>query len=295
VLLLTSTSDKIQLITSAAGTVGVHADWIDLASGTVTAGRTNTNITTATTTDIVASPAASTSRNVKNLKISNNHASTANTVTLQHTDGATVIPLESVTLAAGERLALNEFGQMRVMDAMGREKLPGLGSPTGNSNVSDVVASAADTYLTGSSLAIGGRVQAASFFKWRMRATKTAAGTAAPVFNVRVGTAASTADTARATVTAGAQTAATDTGFFELDAILRSVGATAVIQMTLRMAHTGTTTGFQTTAQEQMLANTGASFDVTNAANVIGLSVNPGASGVWTFQEVTIEANNLIS
>lgn len=65
-LLLTSTSDKIQVVTSASGDIDVHATWLDSASGTVTPGRTNTvAIATATTTDVVAAPAASTYRNVQ--------------------------------------------------------------------------------------------------------------------------------------------------------------------------------------------------------------------------------------
>ena len=65
-LLLTSTSDKVRLTTSAAAAVDVHASYADNASGTITFGRTNTaQITTATTTDVVASPGASTSRTVQ--------------------------------------------------------------------------------------------------------------------------------------------------------------------------------------------------------------------------------------
>jgi hypothetical protein len=122
-LLLTSTSDKIQIVTSAAGAIHVHASWIDLASGVVSAGRTNTpSITTATTTDVVASPAASTARNVKELLISNAHASVTNTVTIQHTDGSNVIEIEKVNLAPGERISHREGVPMRIIDANGIEK-----------------------------------------------------------------------------------------------------------------------------------------------------------------------------
>lgn len=119
---LTSTSDKIQVITGSSGTVDVHASWSDIAAGVVTVGRTNTKITTATTTDVVASPAASTSRNVRTLIVSNNHASTANLVTLQHTDGTNVIPIESVNLQAGERMSYAEGHGLRVIDVNGVEK-----------------------------------------------------------------------------------------------------------------------------------------------------------------------------
>jgi len=50
-LILSSTSDIIRVVTSAAADVDVHASWVDNASGTITPGRTNTApITTATTT-----------------------------------------------------------------------------------------------------------------------------------------------------------------------------------------------------------------------------------------------------
>jgi hypothetical protein len=293
-LLLTSTSDKLQLITTSTATLDVHASFVDLAAGVVTAGRLNTKITTATTTDVVAAPGASTARNVKTLHISNNHASASNTVTVQHTDGTNVIPIESVTLSAGERLGYIEGVGMRVFDATGREKIPGLGLSVGNANTSDVVANAADTYLTGASLPIAGRLQAGSFFKWRFRATKTAAGIASATFNIRVGTAGTTVDASRCLFTSSAaQTAATDTSMFELDGIFRAVGATAVLSGVIRMDHTAADGAGMGTFR--YLTTLSASFDVTPAGTLIGVSCNPGASGVWTFQNVSIEANNLIA
>jgi hypothetical protein len=221
-ILLTSTSDKIQVVTSAAGQIDVHASYIDLASGTVSAGRLNSRISTATTTDIVAAPAASTTRNLKNLKVGNNHATVTNTVTVQHTDGTNVIALEQATLAPGERIGYEEGSGIRVFDSAGREKITNLGLPAGNSNLADVTANAAATYLTGGNLNIGGRIQAGSFFKWRLRASKTATGTTAPTIAVVTGPNATTGDTARVTHTSTAiQTAAIDSGMFEIDAIMR--------------------------------------------------------------------------
>jgi hypothetical protein len=120
-LILSSTSDKLQVITSAAVTVDVHASWVDNASGSFTAGRTNTAITTAATTDVVASPAASTQRNIKNVNIRNKHASSSNTVTVQHTDGTTVAQLFSYTLLAGEEIQYDDEG-WQVFDATGSLK-----------------------------------------------------------------------------------------------------------------------------------------------------------------------------
>jgi peroxiredoxin family protein len=121
-LLLTSTSDKIQVLTGSAANIESHASWVDNSSGTITPGRTNVvNITTATTTDIVASPGASTQRNVKNLNISNVHATASTQVTVLHTDGTNVVDLMSVTLLAGEELQFGEDGVWRHRDIQGAE------------------------------------------------------------------------------------------------------------------------------------------------------------------------------
>ncbi len=61
-IILASTSDLIRVVTSHAATIEVHASFVDLNGTTVTPGRTNTLISTATTTTIVGSPGASTVR-----------------------------------------------------------------------------------------------------------------------------------------------------------------------------------------------------------------------------------------
>lgn len=103
-LLLTSPNDRLQIITSAASAVNVHVSWVDTAAGVITPGRTNTSISAATTTTVVASPAASTQRNAKTLHIRNVHASIATDVTVQHTDGTIVSQLYKTTLVAGQGL-----------------------------------------------------------------------------------------------------------------------------------------------------------------------------------------------
>ena len=130
---LASTSDLIQVITSHAAQIEVHASWVDLNGTTVTPGRTNTPaITTATTTTIVGSPAASTVRNAKHLNITNDHASQSCTVTVEHTDGTTVVELMAFTLLPGENMIFNEEGRWAHRDAQGAEYPPaGLGSYNG--------------------------------------------------------------------------------------------------------------------------------------------------------------------
>lgn len=132
-LLLASTSDLVRVITSHAAQIEVHASWVDLSGTTVTPGRTNTTaITTATTTTVVGSPGASTARNVKHLNITNGHASQSCTVTVEHTDGTTVIELMSFTLLPGENMIFGEEGRWVHRDYNGAEYPPaGLGAYTG--------------------------------------------------------------------------------------------------------------------------------------------------------------------
>ena len=126
-ILLTSTSDILRVVTGAAvSTLTVHASYVDNSSGTITPARTNTNITTATTTTVVASPAASTQRNVRTLGITNNSSSASTQVTVQHFDGATSTDLMGVTLLPGENLILSEEGDWTHHDAQGAAYTPTL-------------------------------------------------------------------------------------------------------------------------------------------------------------------------
>lgn len=92
---------------------------VDLLGTTVTPGRTNTaDITSATTTDIVAAPAASTVRNVKLLSIINSDASVTTDVEVIHTDGTTAQRLNKSTLGPGEGLTFSEgYGWQRLNSA----------------------------------------------------------------------------------------------------------------------------------------------------------------------------------
>lgn len=105
-LILALTTDKIQLITSAAISVDVHASYADHTTATddVNANRQNTAITTAATTDIVAAPGAGVVRNVKTLHIRNKHATTSVDVTVVYNANATLYELHKVTLRSGETL-----------------------------------------------------------------------------------------------------------------------------------------------------------------------------------------------
>lgn len=107
-ILLTSTSDLLKVTTGSALNTDVHVSWVDNASGTITPGRTNTAITTATTTTIVASPGASTQRAVQDLTIRNKDTASSQAVTLKHTDGTTEVELFKCTLQPGDVLTYSD-------------------------------------------------------------------------------------------------------------------------------------------------------------------------------------------
>ena len=134
-LLLTSTSDVVRLITSAAAsTIEVHTSYVDVSDSTITPGRTNTRITTATTTTIVDSPGAATQRNVKAIYATNNSPGTSVTVAVEHFDGTNSIELMSFTLLPGENLGYREDGSWVHRDRAGAEYPPaGLGQYNGRS------------------------------------------------------------------------------------------------------------------------------------------------------------------
>lgn len=136
-------------------------------------------------------------------------------------------------------------------------------------------------------------LQVGTTFRWTLYMTKTGAGTAAPIWVIHVGTAGSVADAARVTFTQVAlQTAVADTGVVEINAVLRNVGAAGVLAAGLAMTHVLAATGFSTLTDNVMQV-TSAGFDTTVAGTIIGLSVNPGAAGVWTHQVIAAEMKNI--
>jgi hypothetical protein len=196
--------------------------------------------------------------------------------------------------AVGKTIVFVEQGSKRMTYKEDSGRTYTLGGSIRSYNTADVVANAADTYLTGSGLVVptGLTLQVGTTFKWRIFMTKTAAGIATPTWIVRVGINGSTADTARLTFTGPAQTAVIDVGFVEITAILRNVGAAGILAGGCALAHNLAATGFANIGSPIMQV-TSAGFDTTLAGLVVGVSVNPGAAGVWTHQVVKAEMLNL--
>lgn len=277
-LLLTSTSDIVRVVTGSAGAVDVHASWVDNASGTITPGRTNTaSIVTATTTTVVAAPGASTQRNVRQLCISNDSASVSNLVTVEHFDGTTAETLWKGTLAPGERVIFDENGLWTPYTANGGIKADA-GGKIYNASVANQTGFAADTYLSGSFIQFPSATRAGTRYWCVFDMVKTGAGTATPIIIVRVGTAGTTADTARITFTFNAGTANADTGTFELIVTFRAGGATATLAGVASLRKGATATTGLVNLVGQTVTGTAASFDSTPTNTGIGISFNGGAS-----------------
>lgn len=120
---LTST-DSIRIVSAAAGALEVHASWVDLSGTTVTPGRLNTSISTATTTTVVSSPAGGTVRNIKGLFVTNTSATVAQRVVAEHFDGTLAADLMGFTLLPGENMTFDEDGHWTHRDPQGAEYPP---------------------------------------------------------------------------------------------------------------------------------------------------------------------------
>jgi len=292
-----TTPDKLKIITSAAGDIDVYCSYIDCSDASPPVpdapNKQATNITTATTTDVLAGVAnAAKRRNVKQVTIRNTHASVSNdvTVVVDAIDGSDY-ELHKATLDAGEMLEYHEgIGWFEVAPSVAD-------LASGGATTAQIASHSADTYYLGFPVTSNGitRLRAGSWFRWAFGVTKGAAGTAAPTFNIRYGTAGTTADTSRALMTMSAQTAAADSGYIIISATFRTVGAAAVIVGRVALVHQLATTGLNsTTTGMQLVQTVGGSFDSSPVGSIIGLSVNPGTSGAWVVEAVDLDVVNLV-
>lgn len=119
-IILDSTGKSLEVITSAAVSTDYAVSYADNTASAFTPGNSAGNISTATTTTILAAPAASTQRQVKWLTVRNRDASVAQTVTLVLDVSATERQLTpAIALEAGESLVLTAEGRVIVYTASG--------------------------------------------------------------------------------------------------------------------------------------------------------------------------------
>ncbi len=95
-------------------------------------------------------------------------------------------------------------------------------------NTGSTTTAGADIYIVGSAITVPPQlVKVGSTFRWRLNASKTAACTSAPIYNIRVGTTGTVgSDTARLIFTqASAQTAATDNAVIDIFCVVTAIGS----------------------------------------------------------------------
>jgi hypothetical protein len=156
---------------------------------------------------------------------------------------------------------------------------------------SQAITAATDTYLTGSAIdcptpIVGTKIT------FTVIATKTNAGTVAPIFRIRFGTNGSLSDAVVLTFTGNAQTAVVDTCKIVIEILFTTVGASGIVRGFYHLAHNLSTTGFANVPNNVIQLTSGA-FDTTVANLKAGVSVNSGTSAVWTIQNVSTKIENI--
>jgi hypothetical protein len=172
-----------------------------------------------------------------------------------------------------------------------------MANPSNTSIANQSPPASATTLLTGSLVNIpGSGAKIGSRFIWHAILSKTAAGTVAPVFLVKIGTNGTTADGTVLTFTFPAVgTGAIDEMEVWIEMQIVSLGAAAVVRGQLWMTRrlmTGVT-GWYSVAGALRIIGTPATFNSTVAALKAHLSLTLGASYVVTAETVSIETQNL--
>lgn len=202
--------------------------------------------------------------------------------------GTKVSALSAVTTPTGAlEFHVNESGTSKKLTLT---QINAYAEPVSTAAVANQTPAAnTDTYLTDSGVAIPEtRIQARTMVRWRIFASKTAAGTGTPVFTIRHGTAKTTSDAARCACTCGAQTAVINADcMIEVLATFRSVGSgtSAVLRGDVGQG----VAGFHTIGG----GATSSGFNSTTSGTFLGLSVNTGASAAWTITQVQADLLNI--
>lgn len=170
-----------------------------------------------------------------------------------------------------------------------------LAAEVGNySATAQTPAATARTYISGSAISVpSSGLQVGSKFSWKFNLTKTAAGSATSTFDICVGTAGTTADTARVSFTKPAGTAAADEGFVIIEAVIKGpISASGVIAGEFVMYHNLAATGHLTIPMACVHTDS-STFDLTTANLILGVCITSGASDSLTINQVSSQAFNV--
>lgn len=118
-ILLDATTHTLEATTSAAVSTNYVISYADITTSTFLPASSQGNITTATTTTVVAAPGASTQRQIKLASFYNN-GSASQTVTVKKDVSGTEYIIISAVIAAGETLQYTDGNGWEVLDRAGR-------------------------------------------------------------------------------------------------------------------------------------------------------------------------------
>ena len=135
------------------------------------------------------------------------------------------------------------------------------------------------TYITGSGILIpAAGLVLGQMYRWYIGVTKTAAGTATPIWTPRIGTAQTTADGTVLTITGTAQVATASGTLIIVACVVRAVGASGVIVGSINTGAASFGIGGNVVS--------GAYNTASKEGQRFGLCVNTGASAAWTVNSV---------
>lgn len=286
-----NTTDKLQLLTSAAASIDVQANYIEavkITGALVDINRQNTNITTGTTTDVLAAPASSNGRTLKGMTIRNKDAALTCDVTVIYNANGTLCELHRATLTPGDCLEYVEGIGWVILTA-------GLLTSAVYASSDQAIGASVTALITGTAIPISLNrpIRIGSIFRWVINLSKTAAGVAGYQFDVRFGTTGTTADTSRISFTTGTQTAVADQGKVEIYAQVRGpIGAACIVTGQLEMSHNLAATGLDA-VNTRVLNTTSAGFDCTTSGIIASVSMTTGAANATTIQQASGQALNI--
>lgn len=168
-----------------------------------------------------------------------------------------------------------------------------------NYSTIDQAVSTAQLNINGSKLFVPThKLQVGTMFRWRVVVTKTAAGTASPIWRIKLGTTGTNSDANVGVFTqVASQTGDADTCIVDITTVFRKIsstfpGAPGSLQSMLSMTHANASTGFSTlgtNVQSDFIS----SFDTITIGLIASLSFLGGASFSGTIQAVSAEMLNI--
>lgn len=130
-ILLTDTTHTLEVITSSSEGIDYNISYADVTTTAFTPGSVQGNITTATTTVVLAAPASSTQRQVKFISLTNIGTGNNNVTIQKDVSTTNYVIIDAVELSAGDSLQYIDGVGCRIIDSAGA-LVTTVGSPGGS-------------------------------------------------------------------------------------------------------------------------------------------------------------------